>query len=74
MAERIRVAGERGISKSELTKAFQHVKQREREERLRTLIDSGRVQVIERKTSGRTAHIYVDASLGATNLPGQQDE
>jgi hypothetical protein len=62
MAERIRSSGEKGISRSELTRAFQHVKQRERDERIRTLIDSGRVQEVHRKTLGRAAHIYVDTN------------
>jgi hypothetical protein len=75
MAVCIRTAGEKGMSQSELTRAFQHVKKRERDERLNTLIDAGRVQeLVQKKSLGRPAHIYIDASLGATNPPLRQDE
>lgn len=59
MAERIRSAGAEGVSRSDLTRALQHVKQRDRDERLRTLIESGRIQVSAQKTAGRSLQIYV---------------
>jgi hypothetical protein len=59
LADRIRSAGPAGITKSELTRAFQHVRSRDREERLRTLIDSGRIQNVSQKTGGRPVDRYI---------------
>jgi hypothetical protein len=59
MAEKIRSAGADGISKSELTRAFQHVKRRDRDERLGTLLETGRIQVSSKKTAGRSVQRYV---------------
>ena len=60
MAEKIRSAGPQGISHSELTRAFQHWKSREREERLKTLLGSGRVHLVSRPTKGRPETRYID--------------
>ena len=68
MAEKIRAAGSKGITKTDLTRSFQHVRPRERDDRLRTLIESGRVQMIKCETSGRPAHRYIDAINAAVNL------
>ena len=68
MAEKIRAAGSKGITKTDLTRSFQHVKSRERDDRLRTLIESGRVQMIKCETSGRPAHSYIDAINAAVNV------
>jgi hypothetical protein len=58
--EKIRAAGSKGITKTDLTRSFQHVKSRERDDRLRTLIESGRIRMVTRETAGRSAQIYVD--------------
>jgi hypothetical protein len=59
MAEKIRSAGPDGITQSHLTKAFQHWRTREREERLKTLLGSGRVHLRSRPTKGRPETSYV---------------
>jgi len=59
MAEKIRSAGASGIYQSELTYAFQHWKSWERNQRLATLVESGRVYRKEQPTRGRTATLYV---------------
>jgi hypothetical protein len=58
IAEKIRQAGRNGISRSELTRAFQHVKQKDRDERLRTLVEVGRIREITRQTAGRSVKVY----------------
>jgi len=69
MAERIRCAGSGGISRSDLTRTFQHIRQRERDERLRTLVDSGRVLVKTGKTAGRDVHLYIHQDNCAEDQP-----
>jgi hypothetical protein len=59
MAEKIRNAGASGIYQSELTYAFQHWKSWERNQRLATLAESGRVYRKELPTRGRTATLFV---------------
>jgi hypothetical protein len=59
MAAFIRGGKEKGVTRTELTTAFQHTKKREREERLATLIDGGRVHVLTEKTNGRSATRYI---------------
>jgi hypothetical protein len=61
MAERIRSAGPKGMTKSELTLAFKHWKSKEREERLKTLYESGTVRRFYRQTGGRTAMVFVNS-------------
>ena len=73
MAEKIRASGEKGVSKTELTRAFQHVKSRDRDDRLRTLIESGRIRMAKRETSGRPAHSYIDASYPAVSLSAHEE-
>jgi hypothetical protein len=74
MAERIRSAGPAGISKSDLTRAFQHVKRRDRDERLDTLGASGRVQMATKKTTGRPVQIYIHEDYFATLQASAQEE
>lgn len=59
MAERIKAAGPEGITRNELTRAFQHIKRRDREERLSTLRDAGTVVAKQRQTPGRVAQVFV---------------
>jgi hypothetical protein len=59
MEERIRKAGSHGISKSELTRAFQSEPAMERERRVKTLIEAGRVFSREKTTAGRKATFYI---------------
>ncbi len=59
IAETIRTGGTEGITRSQLTRAFQHCKSRDRNERLQTLLESGRVQEVRQATKGRTAIRYV---------------
>jgi hypothetical protein len=70
MAELIRDAGPKGISRSELTRTFQHAKKRERDERLGTLLESGRIQSTFKKTPGRPVQIFVHED----HLPQPQEE
>ncbi len=58
---RIREAGPDGLSQSDLTRAFQHDPFREREERLKTLVDGQSVYKMTRGTSGRSARFFVHA-------------
>jgi hypothetical protein len=57
--QKIRQAGAHGISKSQLTRSFQDVKSRDRDERIKTLLDAGRVRRYLRLTGGRSPQILV---------------
>ena len=59
ISERIRSAGPKGMTLSALTRAFQHSKQRERQERLKTLTDSQKIYEFSVHTPGRKGTIYV---------------
>lgn len=66
MEQAIRNAGVAGITQSEFTRAFQHVRSLERLDRLNTLGQSGRVQGFQRASSGgRRAGIFVHADFTA---------
>jgi hypothetical protein len=52
MEDKIREAGKDGISQSQLTRAFQHVKLLDRRNRLETLVESGLVREKEVKSGG----------------------
>jgi len=69
MAERIRTAGPEGISQTDLTRAFQHIKQRERVERVQTLIEAGRITAKTEKTAGRNGHLYIYQENKAEDQP-----
>ena len=58
LKEIIRAAGARGITKSEITRASQWLKARDRDEILLTLIESGDVTTGMRDTGGRRAMVY----------------
>jgi hypothetical protein len=58
IAEKIRSAGPQGLTRSELTRAFQHIKSRDREERIKTLVDAGRILETSAQTAGRKVTIY----------------
>jgi hypothetical protein len=58
LREIIRVAGGGGLTKSELTRASQWLKARDRDDILNTLIESGDIKLAMRETSGRRAMIY----------------
>jgi hypothetical protein len=57
--QRIKNAGPTGLLKSEFTRSFQYVKSREREDRLRTLIQGETVHAIQRRGGGRPAEVLV---------------
>jgi hypothetical protein len=59
IAEKIRNAGPDGITQSELTRAFQHWKPRERDERQTTLLGAGRIHRVQRSTRGRSETRYI---------------
>ena len=56
--EIIRLAGAKGITKSELTRASQWLRARDRDDILLTLIESGDVETGMRETRGRRAMIF----------------
>lgn len=58
LREIIRVAGSSGLTKSELTRASQWLKARDRDDILNTLIESGDIKPAMRETGGRRAMIY----------------
>jgi hypothetical protein len=59
MAQKIYGAGAEGITQSELTRAFQYWDRRNREARLQTLLESGRVSKDSQSTTGRAVTRYV---------------
>lgn len=59
LEQRIRAAGVAGLAKSEFTRAFQFMRQQDRDSRLRTLQAAGTVFRFDRSTSGRSAEIFV---------------
>jgi hypothetical protein len=75
IAEKIRSGGPQGITRSDLTRAFQHIKLRDRDERIRTLVEAGRIQATSKQTAGRTVQIYVheDPFIGGED-PGPEQE
>lgn len=58
LREIIRAAGARGITKSEITRASQWLKARDRDEILLTLIESGDVVTAMRRSNTRSAMVY----------------
>ena len=58
LKEIIRAAGAKGITKSEVTRASQWLKARDRDEILETLIESGDITTGMRDTGGRRAMVY----------------
>lgn len=58
LREIIRAAGREGLTKSEITRASQWLKARDRNEILDTLIESGDVKPAMRETRGRRAMVY----------------
>jgi metal-dependent hydrolase (beta-lactamase superfamily II) len=58
LKEIIRAAGAKGIMKSEITRASQWLKSRDRNEILETLIESGDITTAMRETGGRKAMVY----------------
>ena len=58
LKEIIRAAGAKGITKSDVTRASQWLKSRDRDEILETLIESGDITTGMRETGGRRAMVY----------------
>lgn len=58
LKEIVRNAGAKGITKSEITRASQWLKSRDRNEILETLIESGDITTAMRDTGGRRAMVY----------------
>jgi hypothetical protein len=62
MEEKIKQAAKRGISKNEFTRAFQSMKPRDRDEGVKTLLETGRIRIEEAHSAargGRTKIIYL---------------
>lgn len=59
MAERVKAAGSSGLTRSELTRAFQHVRASMRESRLCTLLEAETLRKVRRGTTGRPVDIFV---------------
>jgi hypothetical protein len=59
MARQINIAGPEGLLRSELTHGFQHIKARDRESRVQTLIEGGQAYRFRRPTTGRSAEVLV---------------
>lgn len=58
LREIIRRAGAEGIAKSEITRASQWIRARDRDEILLTLIESGDVTTVQRQTGGRKVMVF----------------
>jgi hypothetical protein len=58
MEERIRQCGPRGISQNEFTRCFQHLTPKEREQKLKTLTEAGRIFSGLQDTGGRPKTYY----------------
>ena len=56
--EVIRAAGSEGISKSEITRASQWLKARDRDDILATLVEGGDIKPVMRNTAGRSAMVF----------------
>jgi len=56
--EIIRAAGSEGVSKSEITRASQWLKARDRDDILATLTESGDIMPVMRNTAGRKAMVF----------------
>jgi hypothetical protein len=59
MAHRVAQSGTTGLLRSELTRAFQHIRASDRDNRLRTLVEGGLVARFYTETSGRSAEVLV---------------
>jgi hypothetical protein len=59
IAARVNAAGADGLSRSALTRAFQSMKARDRNERIQTLIEAGIITSFLIKTTGRGLSVYV---------------
>jgi hypothetical protein len=59
IAGRVKAAGVDGLSQSDLTRAFQSMKARERDDRIKTLLEAGTIIQFYKKTPGRTGVILV---------------
>ena len=59
IAERVKHAGPSGIARNELTRSFQSMKAHERDQQIKTLVESGEISVITQPTDGRTRTLYV---------------
>jgi hypothetical protein len=55
----VRDRGPAGISRHDLTRALQHVKRRDREDRIATLEEAGAMRPFRRPTPGRSSKVYV---------------
>ena len=66
MEQVVRNAGVAGITQSELTRAFQHIRYSERIDRLKTLVQSGRASQFQRPSGGgRPSSIFVHSDFAA---------
>lgn len=61
--ERIRMAGSKGISHNDLTRCYQDMHPKEREQKLKTLLEAGRIFSGQEKTRGRPKTYYCHADF-----------
>jgi hypothetical protein len=67
--QKVRGAGVAGISLSDLTRAFQDgSKHRDRQDRIKSLLQSGRMASFKRTTSGRPSQIFVHSDFAAQHV------
>jgi hypothetical protein len=59
ITDRIKQAGPTGIARNELTRSFQSMKAHERDQHIKTLVESGVISEIPQPTVGRTRTLYV---------------
>ncbi len=61
--ERIKKAGPDGLSRNELTRCFQSMDARGREEKIKTLVDTGQIVPVNLTTAGRTKRVFIHQSF-----------
>jgi hypothetical protein len=68
--DRIRRAGAQGLSRNDLTRAFQHMTPKDRDQNVQTLIEAGKIQSAHRPTATRQKLVYIHEDCIASNSSG----
>jgi hypothetical protein len=74
METRIRQAGPEGLSQNQLTRSFQSMRPSDREQGIRTLIQSGTIHARSVSTGGRSKLIYVHDAFSSSSENRRSDE